>query len=630
MVDNLLVPRQPSPHLTGIYFISPSSESVRALVSDFATRKSELQYGTVHVYFSSPVDARHLEAIKGCHRLIGCLKTLKEVNLEYILYPDFRSFTTGQPNALNNFLGANMDSSDGYRSEIRLMATRLATVFSTLKEFPSIRYRAALPPGEEYPPGLDSRLLLAQRLAVTLHEILTQMQRAGAVPERETCELILTDRGFDPVAPVIHEWTYEAMIHDLLEGTPSLRGKVFVYSAETQGGKKETKEHVLDERDVMYTELRHRHFAAASIKISTALDELRSRSRVPGRANAMEGLDLKGISKLVRALPEFRDQLALVSTHVELASMLNGIIDLRHLTELGKLEQDLVYGDATSKEVIAFLTSNSMIPEIDKLRLLMCYSATHQEKLDNVRSSQWQKVAKLSARDMAIITNLEYLGIPVCKRQRSSMSIGNFTFGRRRRRAVRKDREVEEAEAQYALTRFVPMLTEVVEDAALGRLSQDEYPYVQPPGRIEPSLNQGTGFSRRTNSTKSYSSSSGMSSGVMSFRTIRSEQPLSQPISRKGTATMSPLEAGIEDTAAGRGGRIFAFVIGGFTFSELRAAHKLSSRLQRDVFLGGTSVHTPGTFLQQLSSLNGQAEAPAAFEIEKSPKVATPRFGKRF
>ena len=42
---------------------------------------------------------------------------------------------------------------------------------------------------------------------------------------------------------------------------------------------------------------------------------------------------------------------------------------------------------------------------------------------------------------------------------------GGITFGRKRRRAVRKDREGDEDDAQFALTRFVPMLQEVLEDA---------------------------------------------------------------------------------------------------------------------------------------------------------------------
>lgn len=41
----------------------------------------------------------------------------------------------------------------------------------------------------------------------------------------------------------------------------------------------------------------------------------------------------------------------------------------------------------------------------------MCYSATHLEKLDLTRQQQWQKVARLTADDMACVTNLEYLGV---------------------------------------------------------------------------------------------------------------------------------------------------------------------------------------------------------------------------
>lgn len=42
--------------------------------------------------------------------------------------------------------------------------------------------------------------------------------------------------------------------------------------------------------------------------------------------------------------------------HADIASRLNRLIDERNLVELGKLEQDLVYGAATSKEVVAFLS----------------------------------------------------------------------------------------------------------------------------------------------------------------------------------------------------------------------------------------------------------------------------------
>ncbi len=39
-----------------------------------------------------------------------------------------------------------------------------------------------------------------QGLALSLSCLPLPPQRAGMLPERETCELILTDRGFDPVS----------------------------------------------------------------------------------------------------------------------------------------------------------------------------------------------------------------------------------------------------------------------------------------------------------------------------------------------------------------------------------------------------------------------------------------------
>ena len=40
------------------------------------------------------------------------------------------------------------------------------------------------------------------------------------------------DRGFDPVAPIIHDWTYEPMVYDLL----APEGSTYRYHAENNRG----------------------------------------------------------------------------------------------------------------------------------------------------------------------------------------------------------------------------------------------------------------------------------------------------------------------------------------------------------------------------------------------------------
>jgi hypothetical protein len=84
-----------------------------------------------------------------------------------------------------------------------------------------------------------------------------------------------------------------------------------------------------------------------------------------------------------------------------------------------------VYGEQTSKELIAFLAEHSgALDTLDKMRLFLCYLATHPEKLDATKHSQWAKLARLSAHDMNTVCNLAYLGVAVMK-----------TGGRRRRAA---------------------------------------------------------------------------------------------------------------------------------------------------------------------------------------------------
>jgi syntaxin-binding protein 1 len=637
LVEDVNVRREPLPHLNVIYFITPSDASITAMLKDWTSKEAKKggkpPYRSAFAFFSSPLSGAQLAAIKTCTPLVVSLRGLREVNLEYCMI-DKRTFTLCEDEALPALFANGVEGGEDCRHAISLLATRLATMFATMKECPSIRYRAALPPGDEYPPGLESRLLASQRLALELYDHLLSLQRAGLVPERETCDLIITDRGFDPVAPIIHEWTYEAMAHDLLEGTPSLESpNIFVHEVQTQGGKTEQREHPLDEKDKLFTELRHLHFAGASLKISQLLDEFRARNGMVQKGSGTGGgggggapeVTLKSMSKVIQALPQYREQLTALNTHVELASKLNTAIDARDLVELGKLEQDLVYGDATSKEVVAFLTAHPNLPPTDKVRLLLCYSATHREKLDPTRESQWMKVAGLTPSDMAIIAHLEFLGVPVHKRTKGNTGV-SFVGGRRRKRGLRKDREPDESEQQYSLSRFVPLLQEVLEDAVAGKLSQDEYPYIRTPtsplahATSSPNSTDCTpkagGSSSNNNNNNILQGSGGSNNFGASLAVGQSVRTTGSWVKKLGGSGRS---ASFSDPAGAmpRGRRLFAFVLGGMTYSEMRVAHRLSTKLGRDVVLGSTGVETPAMFMRHSYQL-GTDSPPriGVFEIE--------------
>uniref|UniRef100_A0A7C8YWT7 Uncharacterized protein n=1 Tax=Opuntia streptacantha TaxID=393608 RepID=A0A7C8YWT7_OPUST len=45
------------------------------------------------------------------------------------------------------------------------------------------------------------------------------------------------------------------------------------------------------------------------------------------------------------------------------------------------------------------------------------------------------------------------------------------------------------------------------------------------------------------------------------------------------------------------GRRIFVFIVGGATRSELQACHKLTTKLKREVILGSSSIDDPAQFI---------------------------------
>lgn len=577
LVENIEKKREPLLSISGVYFITPTDRSVQRLLDDWKVRP---MYKTAHVFFTSKVSPVHLQVIKNCSGLAQRLRSLKEVNVE-LLTIDKRTFTTDEGNSLQTLFGENSEGSAQYRAEVSTMAARLATVFASLKEFPTIRFRAAKP-GEDASTGLEARSLVAQRVAVDLNERLSAMQRSGQLPTGSTCDLVIFDRGFDPVAPVIHEWTYEAMAYDLL----NLDGEVFRYDVETQAGKTEKKEHLLAETDDMWVALRHKHFAAATIEITRTLDEFRAKNKAAAYKQGGGGdgaLDMRNMKNLVSSLPQYREQLSRLSVHVEIASKINQIIDAKDLTDLGKLEQDLVFGDATSKEIITYISTNQKMSAEDKVRLLMSYVITHPEKMDDARQQQWQRLAHLTDMDMNTINNLELLGVPVKKKGSTKSGIG-LTFGRKRKRAVRKDRDVDEGDEQWSLSRFAPLMQEVLEDLAANKLNFDEYPYVQPP-----SNDSGSSYapSAKGASVRSNKTSVGWAKKAAGAR---------------------------EEALSPKGKRIVAFVVGGVTRSEMRVAHKLSAKLGREILIGSTSCDTPTTFLKSLQNLGSLEQV--ALEID--------------
>ncbi|KAM0071106.1 putative sec1-like protein [Helianthus debilis subsp. tardiflorus] len=141
------------------------------------------------------------------------------MNLEY--FPiESQAFTTDNDKALEDTYSQLAENSRQFEAALNTMSTRIATVFASMKELPFVWYRAKGMDGSSAATFCD---LVPVKLASAVWNSISMYKTTIAnFPQIETCDLVIVDRSLDlwlqlQIAPIIHEWTYDSMCHDLLD-----------------------------------------------------------------------------------------------------------------------------------------------------------------------------------------------------------------------------------------------------------------------------------------------------------------------------------------------------------------------------------------------------------------------------
>ncbi|KAL0339346.1 UNVERIFIED_CONTAM: SNARE-interacting protein KEULE, partial [Sesamum angustifolium] len=136
---------------------------------------------------------------------------------------------------------------------------------------------------------------------------------------------------------------------------------------------------------------------------------------------------------------------------------------------------------------------------------------------------------------------------------------------------------------------------ELVENLSKGEFPKDEYYCMNNPS--PPSH----GTEGKTGASQSGSVRSGQSN-AQSMRSKRTANWARSKSSDDGYSSDSVLRVAPSEFKK-MGQRIFVFIIGGATRSELRACHKLTAKLRREVVLGTTSLDDPSQYITVYNSL---------------------------
>jgi syntaxin-binding protein 1 len=113
--------------------------------------------------------------------------------------------------------------------------------------------------------------------------------------------LYILDRSVDLTAPLVHEFTYQAMANDLLKIEDGVK---FHHEFASGSGEISSKDVILDENDSIWAEIRHSHIAEC--KLIGDFKKLMGENKAAASINKTE-TSLNDMKRILADLPQFQE-----------------------------------------------------------------------------------------------------------------------------------------------------------------------------------------------------------------------------------------------------------------------------------------------------------------------------------
>ncbi|KAL0683633.1 hypothetical protein Bca4012_050481 [Brassica carinata] len=436
MIDSISASNESMSHLKAVYFVRPTSENVQKLRHQLANPR----FGEYHLFFSNLLKDTQIHILADSDEQ-EVVQQVQEFYADFVAGDPYH-FTLNMAANHLYMLPAVVDPSGLQRYSDRVV-DGIAAVFLALKRRPVIRYQRTS----------DTAKRIAQETAKLMYQ-----QESGLFDFRRTESsplLLVIDRRDDPVTPLLNQWTYQAMVHELI----GLQDNKVDLRAIGSLPKDQQVEVVLSsEQDAFFKSNMYENFGDIGMNIKRMVDDFQQVAKSNQNIQTVEDM-----ARFVDNYPEYKKMQGNVSKHVTLVTEMSKLVEARKLMLVSQTEQDLACngGQGAAYEAVTDLLNNEREYDIDRLRMEMLY-ALRYEKENPVQLMQlFNKLASRSPKYKQGLVQflLKQAGVE----KRTGDLFGNrdlLNIARNMARGLK------------------PLLFQTMESITRGRLRDVDYPFV--------------------------------------------------------------------------------------------------------------------------------------------------------
>ena len=530
--------REKMPHLKGIVMCRATKANLEAICQELANP----MYGEYNLFFSNTLPQESLRVLAEADRQ-SVVKLVMEVYCDYLAV-NKDLFELGLEGALKLSRPRARWSREEEEGLFRRAVKGVLATLLSLRQKPTIRYQG--------------QSELCQHFARALkHEIDTDrllFEFGSAAPPSNSngdTLLLVLDRRDDPVTPLLSQWTYQSMVHQLIGIKNNIVSLEHALNVD-----KDLQRVVLAQSasDEFFCQNMYLDYGQLSTNAKRMLDTYKSKYDDTRTIKTIEDMQ-----NFVESFPEFKKLANNASKHVAIVGELARLIDVFHLLDISVLEQDLVSSTVDHAGHLDRVKQKVLDPSVDndyKVRLVMLYALKYESYGGNrigelkmlLRSQDTMQV------HVALVDQILSFGGAARRAGDVFGSSGDF-LSKTVSLGFRGIRQVTSADVtENIYTQHKPLLYRTLEEIKIGKLSDAKFP------------------STGTN-------------------------PGAAPATTQGGVTYAPAAK-----------EVIVFMLGGTTFEEATMVANMNAASPHfKVLLGGTNIHNAKSFLGELMMLGAPA-----------------------